>query len=101
MGKTAGVRKMGRPIEIEDAMNPGVLLPRKVVERLDALAAEIGISRGQLIRNLTIAGLEEAEVLRDMGLFAAMRWTDAVKERLHGRMSKVDSQVDSQVASPA
>jgi predicted DNA-binding protein len=94
MGKRAG---RGRPKEMENPKGMTVLVAGEVMDRLDRIADKIGISRTQLVRNIVESGLEEVEALDALGLFAVMKWTEAMKERLRERLS----QVDSQVVSPA
>lgn len=57
-----------------------VQLDPEFVEKLDKLANKLGLTRSQLMRNLLINGYEETVVLDKLGLVAAVKFGQKVKE---------------------
>lgn len=52
-----------------------------VIERIDRLAAEMDLSRSQLMRNLIMIGLEDAEILNKTPLMKVAKIERYVREK--------------------
>jgi len=46
----------------------GFRCPQDVLDRIDAIASRLGTSRSNVCRNLILMGLEDAELLNNMGV---------------------------------
>lgn len=58
-----------------------VQLEDDVVERIDKLAAKLDHSRSQMMRNLLLRGLEDAEIIDMTGVFSAVMFSrDLIKK---------------------
>lgn len=66
MGERKKVKEMGKVVV-------SVYCDEKWVERVDALAAKIGVSRSQMIRNLAMVGYEDAKILDAFGVYTLIR----------------------------
>ncbi len=61
---------MGRKkVDHSNIVFTSVRLPVDLVERIDNLAKELDISRNRLILNLLSVALDDAELMRKLGLF--------------------------------
>ena len=50
-----------------------VQLDSDFVEKIDAMAEKLDVSRSQLMRNLMVSGYEDAKLLDTFGLFSAFK----------------------------
>lgn len=98
MGKST---RRGRPREMEEPLNMGIVLDKKICERLDRLADKIGISRAQLIRNLVGIGLEETEKLESIGFLSVVMFVQEMKKKFHERGERVRENMKAGAAEPA
>jgi predicted transcriptional regulator len=69
-----------------------VQLEDDVVERIDRLANKLDHSRSQMMRNLLLAALEDAEIIDKTGIFTAVKFSrDLIKKfkeaALEGKIS--------------
>jgi len=55
-----------------------VQLEDDVVERIDRLAAKLGHNRSQMMRNMLLQGLDDAEMVDATGLFSAVMFSKAI-----------------------
>jgi hypothetical protein len=58
-----------------------ILLTDEEMERVEKIAKKLNIPKGRLIRNLAMAGLEDAELLNKLGLFDIVKMIEKIRER--------------------
>jgi predicted DNA-binding protein len=58
-----------------------IRLSKEEMERIEKVANKLGIPKARLIRNLTLAGLEDAELLEKLGLFEVIKIIEKIKEK--------------------
>ena len=58
-----------------------IRLSKEEMKRIEKVANKLGIPKARLIRNLTLAGLEDAELLEKLGLFEAIKIIEKIKEK--------------------
>lgn|GEM_PF-3209894 len=63
---------MGRPKKPNKLEQINVMLETKEIKEIERLAKKIGISRGQLMRNLVRNGLEDARMFDKSGFLAVV-----------------------------
>jgi len=63
---------MGRPKKEKKLEQINVMLERSDIEKIERLAKKIGITRGQLMRNLVKNGLDEALLLDKIGFLGVV-----------------------------
>lgn len=63
---------MGRPKREKKLEQINVMLERTDIDEIERLAKMIGISRGQLMRNLVKNGLDDAVVFEKIGLLGVI-----------------------------
>lgn len=61
-----------------------VYLDEAFVDQVDALANKIGITRSQMLRNLAMAGYDDAKILDAFGLFTLIRKIENMRKEFHG-----------------
>lgn len=59
-----------------------IQLDPEFVAKIDKMADKMGMKRTQLMRNLMIAGYEDAVMLEDIGLFAAYKFGDKLIRKI-------------------
>jgi len=55
-----------------------VQLEDDVIERIDRLAEKLGHTRSQMMRNMLLQGLEDAEMVDNTGIFTAVRFSKGI-----------------------
>jgi metal-responsive CopG/Arc/MetJ family transcriptional regulator len=70
---------MGRPQVKEVKQQVTIMLEPSVVEEIDRIAAEYGLTRSSFIANLTKMGLDEAKMLEKVGVLKFVQIADNVK----------------------
>jgi len=58
-----------------------VRLTKEEMKRIEKVANKLGIPKARLTRNLTLAGLEDAELLEKLGLFEVIKIIEKIKEK--------------------
>jgi len=58
-----------------------VRLTKEEMERIEKVANKLGIPKARLIRNLTLAGLEDAELLEKLGFFEIVKLLKKIKDK--------------------
>jgi predicted DNA-binding protein len=58
-----------------------ILLTDEEMERVEKIAKKLNMPKGRLIRNLAMAGLEDAEMLNKLGLFDIVKMIEKIRER--------------------
>ena len=61
-----------------------VRLTKEEMKRIEKVANKLGIPKARLIRNLTLAGLEDAELLEKLGLFDVIKLIEKIREKALG-----------------
>ena len=73
----------------DDKVSVSVILDKKAVEKIDKLAKLLGLSRSKMVRNLAYVGLDEAKVLKSLGLFHAVVMVRTFREYVReGRLKE-------------
>ena len=71
-------QKMRRDIKFE------VRFSKEEMERIEKVANKLGIPKARLIRNLTLIGLEDAELLDKIGAFDLIKLIEKLREKALG-----------------
>jgi predicted DNA-binding protein len=66
---------MKRDIKFEIRLN------KEEMERIEKVANKLGIPKARLIRNLTLAGLEDAEILEKLGFFDVIKLIEKIRKK--------------------
>lgn len=66
---------MKRDIKFEVRFN------KEEMERIEKIANKLKIPKSRLIRNLTLAGLEDAELLNKLGLFDIAKMIEKIRKK--------------------
>jgi predicted DNA-binding protein len=61
-----------------------IRLSKEEMERIEKVANKLGIPKARLIRNLTLAGLEDAELLEKLGLYDIIKLIEKIREKALG-----------------
>lgn len=60
-------------------------LSKRDNSRLEAMAKRVGVTKSILVRNMVLAGMEDASVLDALGLFKLMRAIEGLREGLSAK----------------
>ena len=55
---------------------------KKEIEKIEKVANEFRISKSKVIRNMSLAGLEDAELLHKMGAFEIVKMIEEIREKV-------------------
>ena len=69
---------MKRDIKFEVRFN------KEEMERIEKIAKKLNMPKSRVIRNLTLAGLEDAELLNKIGAFEIVKMIEKLRERALG-----------------
>ena len=69
---------------VERAKKQYNVLEDEVIERVDKLADKLDLNRSQLLRNLILSGLEDAEFLNKSGILTISKISRDIKEKFLG-----------------
>jgi len=58
-----------------------ISLTEEEMERIEKVAKKIGMTKSRLARNLTLVGLEDAELFEKMGIFEMAKLIRKIKEK--------------------
>jgi len=58
-----------------------ISLTEEEMERIEKVAKKIGMTKSRLARNLTLVGLEDAELFEKMGIFEMAKLIRRIKEK--------------------
>ena len=57
----------------DEIIYASIRVPAHIIQRIDELASELGLSRNQMILNLLTVSLEDAQLIKKLGLFKLNR----------------------------
>jgi predicted DNA-binding protein len=72
---------IGREMEEKRKYEVRIRLTKEEMERVEKVAKKLNIPKAKLMRNLTLAGLEDAELLNKLGLFDIVKMIEKIRER--------------------
>jgi len=61
-----------------------VRFSKEEMERIEKVANKLGIPKARVIRNLTLVGLEDAELLNKIGAFDLIKLIEKLREKAIG-----------------
>jgi predicted DNA-binding protein len=82
---------IGKKMEEKRKYEVRVRLTKEEMERIEKVANKLGIPKARLIRNLTLAGLEDAELLEKLGFFEAIKLIEKIREKAIGTKNIINS----------
>jgi len=59
-----------------------VQLEDDVIERIDRLAEKLELNRSQILKNLLMSGLEDAELINAVGFFDAIKLSKKIRKKI-------------------
>jgi predicted DNA-binding protein len=80
---------IGREMEEKRKYEVRIRLTKEEMERVEKVAKKLNIPKAKLMRNLTLAGLEDAELLNKLGLFDIVKMIEKIRERAFNPENKL------------
>jgi metal-responsive CopG/Arc/MetJ family transcriptional regulator len=77
--------KEGRKMKAKVA----ITIESEVLEKIDEMAKDLGLTRSQFIQNLLSVGLGDAQVLKVVGLLDLAKVVKRVKDKFDERVSRL------------
>ena len=72
---------IGRKMEEKRKYEVRVRLTKEEMERIETIAKKLNMPKATLIRNLALVGLEDAELLNNIGAFDLIKLIEKLREK--------------------
>jgi len=75
---------IGKKMEDKRKYEVRVRLNKEEMERIEKIAKKLNMPKAALIRNMTLVGLEDAELLNKIGAFEIVKLIEKLREKAIG-----------------